>query len=56
MRARSSCRNACSIVMQMPYAGRELRGIVRATSLRGQLIYQDGGFIGAPRGELLAVS
>lgn len=46
-----------------PYAGRRLDGVVRATLLRGELIYdslQDragdrgGRFPGAPRGELLA--
>jgi allantoinase len=36
-----------------PYAGRRLRGEVRATYLRGRVIYRDGAFA-APRGELLA--
>lgn len=36
-----------------PYAGRRLRGVVRATYLRGRLAYRDGAFA-PPRGELLA--
>ena len=36
-----------------PYAGRRLRGAVRATYLRGRLAYRDGEF-SMPRGELLA--
>ena len=35
-----------------PYAGRRLRGVVRATYLRGRLVYHDGDFA-PPRGELL---
>jgi allantoinase len=35
-----------------PYAGRRLRGVVRATYLRGRLAYRDGAFT-SPRGELL---
>jgi allantoinase len=35
-----------------PYAGRELRGRVRATYLRGEKIYDDGEFA-PPRGKLL---
>lgn len=35
-----------------PYAGRRLRGMVRATYLRGRLVYRDGVFA-PPRGELL---
>ena len=38
-----------------PYAGRRLRGVVRATYLRGRLVYRDGAFA-SPRGELLASS
>jgi allantoinase len=38
-----------------PYAGRPLRGVVRATYLRGRLVYRDGAFA-APRGVLLAAS
>ena len=34
-----------------PYAGQRLRGVVRATFLRGEKIYEDGRFLGAPRGE-----
>jgi allantoinase len=34
-----------------PYAGRTLRGVVQSTCLRGQLVYHDGVFAGAPRGE-----
>jgi allantoinase len=33
-----------------PYAGAELSGIVRATYLRGQKIYDDGAHIGMPKG------
>ena len=36
-----------------PYAGRTMRGVVRATYLRGRLAYRDGAFA-SPRGELLA--
>ena len=35
-----------------PYAGRQLRGVVRTTYLRGQVVYRDGVF-SPPRGELL---
>lgn len=34
-----------------PYAGQRLRGVVRATILRGQTIYEDGRHVGAPQGE-----
>jgi allantoinase len=37
-----------------PYAGRELRGRVRTTYLRGERIYDDGGFPASPRGRLLS--
>jgi allantoinase len=36
-----------------PYAGERLFGRVRATWLRGAKIYDDGRFVGAPRGELV---
>jgi allantoinase len=36
-----------------PYAGRELRGSVISTFLRGQMIYDRGRFLGAPQGALL---
>ena len=36
-----------------PYANRELRGIVEATFLRGEMIYDRGRFVGPPRGALL---
>jgi allantoinase len=36
-----------------PYANHPLRGIVEATFLRGELIYDRGRFLGAPRGALL---
>src|SRR5262249_2852052 len=36
-----------------PYAGRALRGRVRATFLRGERIFADGAFVGAPRGRRL---
>jgi allantoinase len=36
-----------------PYANRVLRGVVEATFLRGEMIYDRGRFLGAPRGELL---
>jgi allantoinase len=36
-----------------PYAGRELQGVVVATMLRGELVYDRGDFPGAPRGQEL---
>ena len=36
-----------------PYAGRRLRGRVRATFLRGRPVYEDGAFPGAGRGRVL---
>ena len=36
-----------------PYAGRELLGIVEATFLRGQPIYEKGAFCAAPAGHVL---
>jgi allantoinase len=36
-----------------PYANQSLRGIVEATFLRGEMIYDRGRFLGAPRGALL---
>jgi len=36
-----------------PYAGRELRGRVRAAYLHGEKIYDDGEFAAAPRGYVL---
>ena len=36
-----------------PYANRPLRGEVEATFLRGEMIYDRGRFLGAPRGALL---
>ena len=36
-----------------PFEGLELRGKVRSTYLRGQLIYHDGKIIGEPRGQYL---
>jgi allantoinase len=37
-----------------PYAGRVLQGVVRATYLRGQLVWDGRGSAGDPRGRLLA--
>jgi len=37
-----------------PYAGRTLHGLVRATYLRGELVYAEGDFPTVPRGRLLA--
>jgi allantoinase len=37
-----------------PYAGRRLRGVVRATYLAGEPVYADGSFPGPPRGRLLS--
>ena len=37
-----------------PYAGRKVRGRVRATWLGGERIYEEGKFLGSPRGRLLA--
>jgi allantoinase len=36
-----------------PYAGRELRGRVTATYLRGEKIYDDGEFSATKRGRIL---
>jgi allantoinase len=36
-----------------PYAGRELSGVVEATFLRGEKIYERGAACGEPRGEFL---
>jgi len=36
-----------------PYVGRTLSARVRATYLRGDLIYRDGRLVGPPRGRLL---
>ncbi|HEY7739493.1 MAG TPA: dihydroorotase family protein [Steroidobacteraceae bacterium] len=36
-----------------PFEGLELRGKVRSTYLRGQLIYHDGNIVGDPRGRYL---
>jgi allantoinase len=36
-----------------PYANQELRGVVEATFLRGEMTYDRGRFVGPPRGVLL---
>jgi allantoinase len=36
-----------------PYVNQPLRGIVEATFLRGEMIYDRGRFLGAPSGTLL---
>jgi len=36
-----------------PYANEVLHGVVEATFLRGEMIYDRGRFLGAPRGTLL---
>ncbi len=36
-----------------PYAGRQFRGTIRATFLRGQLVYDRGKFVEGPNGQLL---
>ncbi len=36
-----------------PYANHSLRGVVEATFLEGEMIYDRGRFLGAPRGALL---
>src|SRR5262249_16171810 len=36
-----------------PYNGQLLKGKVEKTFLRGQIVYDDGAFIGLPRGEFL---
>jgi len=36
-----------------PYAKQSLRGIVEATFLRGEMIYDRGRFLGKPQGALL---
>jgi allantoinase len=37
-----------------PYLGRQLNGVVKATFVRGELVYDAGRFPGGPRGRLLA--
>lgn len=39
-----------------PYMGRELRGVVRSTWLRGEKIFDQGGFPAPPRGHEYALS
>ncbi|HXN25009.1 MAG TPA: allantoinase AllB [Candidatus Dormibacteraeota bacterium] len=36
-----------------PYSGQMLRGVVQATFLRGQKIYEKGTFVGIPSGEMI---
>jgi allantoinase len=36
-----------------PYANRNLRGVVEATFLKGEIIYDHGHFLGTPQGEIL---
>jgi allantoinase len=36
-----------------PYSNQSLRGVVEATFLRGEIIYDRGRFLGAPCGRLL---
>ena len=36
-----------------PYAGLRLRGVVRTTMLRGEVIFHDGRFTGSPQGRQL---
>jgi allantoinase len=36
-----------------PYLNQHLRGVVEATFLNGEMIYDRGRFLGAPRGALL---
>jgi len=36
-----------------PYAGRTLAGVVEATFLAGEKIFERGGFVGPPRGKIL---
>lgn len=36
-----------------PYIGKTLKGVVKKTYLRGQLIYEDGELVGEPKGNLL---
>jgi allantoinase len=36
-----------------PYAGRRLRGLVRTTMLRGEIVFDQGRFLDVPAGELL---
>jgi allantoinase len=33
-----------------PYLGQKLRGVVKATYLRGRLVFKDGEFLGEPSG------
>jgi allantoinase len=39
-----------------PYMGKKLRGTVKATYLRGELVFRDGQFFGEARGREVAVS
>ena len=36
-----------------PYDGARLRGVVMATMLRGELVFEHGDCVGAPTGKLL---
>lgn len=36
-----------------PYAGMQLRGAVRTTFLRGEIVFQDGGVMSRPRGKMI---
>jgi allantoinase len=37
-----------------PYAGRPLHGVIEATYLRGEKIFEAGRFLTKPRGQLLS--
>jgi dihydroorotase-like cyclic amidohydrolase len=37
-----------------PYAGMQLRGVVKRTLLRGETIFLDGEVLPAPRGKVIA--
>ncbi|XP_034840236.1 allantoinase-like isoform X1 [Maniola hyperantus] len=36
-----------------PYVGKELKGVVKKTYVRGQLVFGDGDIVGEPKGKLL---
>lgn len=43
----------CYLFQLTPYIGKTLKGVVKKTYLRGQLIYAEGDIVGGPKGKLL---
>lgn len=50
---RARTRSVTQMGACRPYNGESLQGVVRKTFLRGSLVYADGEFVGAPRGQIL---